>query len=76
MKWDSDQELVNSSGLFIVNDYWILNSGSWPGYYSGNSGFKHESPGSSDKMSAVGSYEKQGTCPIYCEKSGNLKFLL
>ena len=72
MKWDSDQALVNTSGLFMDIGYYLLHANSWPHYYSGCSGFKHQSPSASDKMSAVGSY--WGTaCPFYCEKSGKIE---
>ena len=54
--------------------YYLL-EGACPGnpdYYSGCSGFKHQSPSASDKMSAVGCHWGN-PCPFYCEKSGKIE---
>ena len=73
IKWDSDQALVNTSGLFKDIGYYLLQGAIGnPNYYSGCSGFKHQSPGASDKMSAVGSHWGN-PCPFYCEKSGKIE---
>ena len=73
IKWDSDQALVNTSGLFKDIGYYLLQGAiNNPNYYSGCSGFKHQSPGASDKMSAVGSHWGN-PCPFYCEKSGKIE---
>ena len=72
IKWDSDQALVNTSGLFTDIEYYLLQGAiNDPYYYSGNSGFKYQSP-ASDKMSAVGVHWGT-TCPFYCEKSGKIE---
>ena len=75
MKWDSDQALVNTSGLFMNNGHWnnlLEGAIGNPNYYSGCSGFKHQSPSASDKMSAVGCHWGN-PCPFYCEKSGKIE---
>ena len=73
IKWDSDQALVNTSGLFMDIGYWLLQGAiNDPNYYSGCSGFKHQSPSASDKMSAVASHWGNA-CPFYCEKSGKIE---
>ena len=73
IKWDSDQALVNTLGLFKDIGYYLLQGAiDNKNYYSGCSGFKHQSPSASDKMSAVGSHWGN-SCPFYCEKSGKFK---
>ena len=73
IKWRSDQALVNTSGLFMdIGLYLLQGAIDNPNYYSGCSGFKHQSPSASDKMSVVG--EHWGNpCPFYCEKSGKIE---